>query len=952
MRSECFFVGLAVGASLCCYFARIFPTFRSLAAFVSVWACVVFFFMVVAGDSVFSLDSLTLKLVCAGVLCVAAGYLIALGSCSVLFPRVSPLLVSYSSFDLRLVMRWHLALSVMLGGYVSLQIYRIWPFLAQAGGLGAIFGGESGLGYRRAYLSDRIMQAESSFDGGGLFLGSLGYILFLGTASLFTGAVLFRSRKRLAGSTPLLILALYSAVLLERASFLYALVLFLCAWSAIRPSKNLSSSGLPRSGTRLRSVAFAASGAVLLMFIVLQPVISRKRGAGAGEVQQGPLAYVYSGLAGLNGLARSDSSLKAAYTGSLSPFPPQVVGVDGIGHGNGVWTFQGLAGILSRLGIWHGSSPSSLNFVPTGPDSLHSVSNVYTFLLYFYYDGGWIWLLFGSLAIGACTAVAGWWVFGRQCVWVVPIYSWLSTSLIMSFFGLSLIRDFRYQFMIVFACWLFWRCKGMPSPLLQTSDERKMTVMVPGFDGTEKSRAALRLSRLWRTTKSYWWVPAVVGLIGAVLGFGFSLTVTPVYESTALLYVTSGSDANSQTAYQGSLASQQRVSSYVKLVSSDAVVKSALDSSGVDLDLSDAKSRLSASATPETVLLSISAKSTNSSQAAALANAVAVSLTNYVSTLEQPASGGVPLAKLTVVSPASPSISPVSPSFFRNSAVGFAAGFMLGLLVLTVNRRVDTRLSDKADVERLGQTVLGEVPTDGSSGGAGVLDFSSGHYLSVESYRKIRTNLSFVGVDDNIKSIIVTSPGAGEGKSTVTSNLASSLVESGYRVLLIDADLRRPSIASMFELNGGVGLSDCLRGACSMEDAVQASSTAGLSVLCSGSDVPNPSELLGSKRAGELFKRANEAFDYVLVDSPPVGPVTDAVVASKWVDGILLVVRAGLTREQELEECVTQIAAARTRLLGVVVNCADGTSLRYGHYYSSRSSTVKGDVGRALNAGL
>ena len=436
-----------------------------------------------------------------------------------------------------------------------------------------------------------------------------------------------------------------------------------------------------------------------------------------------------------------------------------------------------------------------------------------------------------------------------------------------------------------------------------------------------------------------WWIIALAGLLCSLVALAVCLVQEPVYQSSSKLYVTAGSDDNTTAAYQGSLASQQRVASYAELASSDAVVSQAIEQGGLDLSASEAKSMISASATSQSVLVTITARSGNAGQAADLSNAIAGSLSDYVSRLESPAAGGPPLARITVVSPAVAASSPVSPTTFRNVVVGLFGGMIVGGLLVIVRARYGLRIDNESDLEdSFDVPVLASIASDSSVASGRPIDFSSGASTSAEGFRMLRTGLSFVGVSADLKSILVTSAVAGEGKSTTSINLARALVEAGKRVCLVDADLRRPQIGKRLGLNGDIGLSSSFGKRAEISTFIQPSEYAGLDVLTSGSIPPNPSELLSSSEAFELLRTLEELYDCVIVDSAPILAVADSVALSRAVDGSVLVVRSRVSRYDQLARAIDQLEAAGSRLAGLVLTDVEnsGGSHGYGAYWYAR----------------
>ncbi|MFB4320788.1 CpsD/CapB family tyrosine-protein kinase, partial [Priestia sp. BR_2] len=204
-----------------------------------------------------------------------------------------------------------------------------------------------------------------------------------------------------------------------------------------------------------------------------------------------------------------------------------------------------------------------------------------------------------------------------------------------------------------------------------------------------------------------------------------------------------------------------------------------------------------------------------------------------------------------------------------------------------------------------------------------------------EQYRTIRTNIQFSNVDQDIKTIVITSSGAEEGKSTTTSNLATVYAQQGLKVLLIDADLRKPTGHYTFRLENHIGLTNVLTRQSTLAQAVQESEIPHLSVLTSGPIPPNPSELLASAQMAELLKEMKEQFDMVIFDTPPILAVADAQILANQVDGTILVVRSGKTEKDAALKSKELLSNAQGKLLGVVLNNRKVEEGNYYYYYGS-----------------
>jgi protein-tyrosine kinase len=205
-----------------------------------------------------------------------------------------------------------------------------------------------------------------------------------------------------------------------------------------------------------------------------------------------------------------------------------------------------------------------------------------------------------------------------------------------------------------------------------------------------------------------------------------------------------------------------------------------------------------------------------------------------------------------------------------------------------------------------------------------------------EQYRTIRTNIQFSTVDRQIRSILVTSAGPAEGKSTTSANLAVVFAQQGKKVLFIDADLRRSTMHYTFRLDNHVGLTNVLTKQVSLERAVQSTEQENLYVLTSGPIPPNPAELLGSRSMEELLEQAFTQYDIVLFDTPPVLAVTDAQILANLCDGIVLVVSSGKTEIEAAQKAKEALANAKGKLLGVVLNNKKMKESQYYYYYGRK----------------
>lgn len=303
-----------------------------------------------------------------------------------------------------------------------------------------------------------------------------------------------------------------------------------------------------------------------------------------------------------------------------------------------------------------------------------------------------------------------------------------------------------------------------------------------------------------------------------------------------------------------------------------------------------------------------------------------------------------------VVTPATRPNVPVSPKPVRSGVLGAIVGLIIGLGISFLREQLDDTVKAKEDLERAvpGLPVLGLIPVVEAvkeRGKAPVISIGAPASSAAEAYRTLRTSIQFMGLDRPLKTLQVTSATAREGKTTTIVNLAVALARAGQRVVLVDCDLRQPRVHEDFVLDGDVGFTSVLLGSTSIDEALQfVADEDRLAILTSGRTPPNPSELLSGRRAAEVFNALEALADIVLIDSPPVLPVTDAVVIAGRVDATLLVAMAGKTTRHALSRAREVLANIDAPVVGVVLNAISsedsyGYGYRYG-YYARAADTV------------
>ncbi|MFC0674366.1 polysaccharide biosynthesis tyrosine autokinase, partial [Brachybacterium hainanense] len=426
----------------------------------------------------------------------------------------------------------------------------------------------------------------------------------------------------------------------------------------------------------------------------------------------------------------------------------------------------------------------------------------------------------------------------------------------------------------------------------------------------------------------------VVAVIGAAAGIGLSFTQPRVYTASALGYVSASAqidaEGNPITQASGNMEFQYaKAQSYLPLFNTRAVGQRVVDQLGLSQSADAVAGSLQTTLDPNAPIITVTASAGSPQEASDIANAAVEATAEEALSLE---TGGNSDAAVTVkLVPYQNALvpgAPVSPDRKVYLAAGLAAGVLLALVIAWIRDRNDSRVRTLKDLAAVTDApLLGTLPEDKdlSRNKDGRLGEPTG-FAAREAIRKLRTNLRYVDVDNPPRSIVVTSSAPGEGKSTVSANLARVMARAGQPTLLIDADLRRPMVAKEFGIDGSVGLAQVLAGAVTLEDAMQALKTRGLSILPAGQVPPNPSELLGSRRMHELIAELSRHY-FVIIDAPPVLAVTDAQLLSRHVDGAIIVAVAGRTRVIGLGRAIDAIRGVDGKLYGIVFNRTSNSRL-------------------------
>jgi len=457
------------------------------------------------------------------------------------------------------------------------------------------------------------------------------------------------------------------------------------------------------------------------------------------------------------------------------------------------------------------------------------------------------------------------------------------------------------------------------------------------------------LERIFKAVYRRIWAIALIAVLCAALALTCTLYfVTPTYQASAMFYVNNSATIggiSTSLSYADIAASKSLAETYLVILNTRESIEKVIEYAELDYSYEQVRGMISSEGINDTEIFKVFVTSTEPEEAEIIAHAITQVLPSRISEIVEGSS-----AKIVdrAVVPTARS----GPNYIRNTLAGLLIGFLLSVAVVALMECLDNTIKSSEDVENCcTYPILVSVPKMGNSEKTGrkkknetqpqsfdsVIGSKIG-FAATEAYKLLRTKLQYAFSDDKKCHIfMISSAMAGEGKSLISVNLAYSLAQLNKRVLLIDCDMRQPTLAEKIQMSKKDGLAEYLTGYAELKDVIRQGNPdtigAGVDVIVAGHNPPNPIELLSSEKMARMIEKLRESYAYIILDVPPMGEVSDAMVAAKLADGAILVIRQNYCNRNVFRDTVSQLEFVNAKILGVVNNCVSAPVDRYGYNY-------------------
>lgn len=468
----------------------------------------------------------------------------------------------------------------------------------------------------------------------------------------------------------------------------------------------------------------------------------------------------------------------------------------------------------------------------------------------------------------------------------------------------------------------------------------------------------LDLLELLHILRNRWWIIAIsfvlAVLICAIVTYNF---IIPVYKAETTLF--SGKEPNRIASLNLSDLNldQKLVTDYREIVLSKLVARQIIADLNLDMGVRTFQKRVTVQTVKDSRFFKIAFESTSPGMAMDVANALGKAIIEKAGEI-------IDVQNIIIIDKAELPLMPIKPNNTLNIAIAALLGLMFGIFLVYFLELLDRTIKTDRDVEKhLALSTIGEIPLfegedrrkakgligvirnfkkkrkkdNGAAISKSLISLIDPKAPASEAYRSLRTNIGYTNVDKQIKTMVVTSGGPSDGKSTTVVNLAISLAQVGKKVLVIDGDLRKSKIHRYFSIPNDYGITDIITGKCSVKDAVKnIEEVENLYVICSGALPPNPAEILESKKMMDFLDTVRKDYDIILIDTPPVGQLADAAILGKNADGVILVVASAASHIDIVKHAKSRLDKVNAKILGAVITKINGTAggTYYYRYYN------------------
>lgn len=424
----------------------------------------------------------------------------------------------------------------------------------------------------------------------------------------------------------------------------------------------------------------------------------------------------------------------------------------------------------------------------------------------------------------------------------------------------------------------------------------------------------------------------IIGITLIALGISGIISfyiIKPEYETFTTLIIGNSSEYqlnDSGIEYNDILLNRKLVHTYGELVKSRLVIDKVIDSLDLEISYETFKGKIQVELVNDTEIIKIKVKDNDRELVANIANELSEQFMKTVNIKMR-------VENIQIIDKAYIQENPISPNKTLNIIIGSVIGFMIGVFLTLLLEYLNNTFKTPEDVEKnLNLPVLGIIPTMNSDTGETIVKDNAKSPIS-ESFRTMRTNIQFTNIDKDTKTLAITSTVPNEGKSFIVSNLAISIAQGEKRVLLVDCDLRKPKLHKIFGVLNTIGLTNILMGAFSLEDSLlEIDDIEGLALITSGPIPPNPSELLNSYRMKDFLELVKREYDIVIIDTPPIGFVTDGAIVSTLTDGTLLVIESHKTEIGQVQYAKELLDKVNANIIGGILNKVDLKKGEYGNF--------------------